>query len=244
MQSWGESSKFNVRGTLPFPTYSGLLGLFSAALGYGRDDAAGREWLRLLDVKVRVDQHGQTLRDYHTIGSSPTREFVTPTGGGKPWKLAGAGYPTNLTERYYLTNAIFTVFITGSSEHVTKLRSALQAPVWQLSLGRKACIPDYPLVLGTSTEPAVELVETVPVFSVGEKNVKTVRLDVHYLTSKPDKNLRFVLHGDNPLGAHPQDGYGQRARWVDKVGVNAPIVTSHEVFLTWVTNYFETEAKK
>ena len=38
MQSWGEHSMFGERDTLPYPSRSGLIGMFAAAQGVRRGD--------------------------------------------------------------------------------------------------------------------------------------------------------------------------------------------------------------
>ena len=78
LQSWGEHARFTRRDSLPYPTYSGLLGLARAALGHdrmGRDARTGlsidERWLRRLTMAIRIDQPGRTLVDYHTVNPPP-----------------------------------------------------------------------------------------------------------------------------------------------------------------------------
>ena len=84
LQSWGVDSKFETRGTLDFPTKSGVIGLLAAALGYSRDEPLDR--LNKLKFGVRVDKEGVRLHDYHT---------------------AKGKKDTYVTHRYYLSDAVF-----------------------------------------------------------------------------------------------------------------------------------------
>jgi len=94
MQSWGVSSRFEVRDTAQEPTKSGVIGLLCAALGRARsepiDDVAA------MTMAVRVDQAGRVERDYHTAGSS-----------GHVMKTGALKLDSILSSRYYLADAAF-----------------------------------------------------------------------------------------------------------------------------------------
>ena len=245
LQAWGEESKFNVRGTLPYPSYSGLLGLCRAALGHGRHSDDGFSELRQLAFVVRSDARGSLLRDYHSV--NPPRaglgEYTVPNGSGKPWSIGG-GPSTLLTERYYLTNAAFTVLITGAEDRVERLAKALRGPTWHISLGRKACVPDFPLVLGTTSEPIEHLLASIPIIDVdtrltdGENALRPV--EVHWLTGKPTPDAPDVVHWDDPQGGHPHDGYRMHTRWINRTDYTAQVVTSRHDLLAWASDNLVT----
>src|SRR5213078_511891 len=115
------------------------------------------------------------------------------------------------TWRTYLTDAAFTWLVEGHHTDITRLATALDEPYWQLSLGRKACLPDQPLVLGTTDRPLRDCAEHVPATGHDARRL------LHQLTgpsgaaaTAPDG--RPVMHADAPLGPHPHDGYGYLTR--------------------------------
>jgi CRISPR system Cascade subunit CasD len=252
LQSWGEHAKFTRRGTLPYPTYAGLLGLARAALGHGRDNrhaATGEpvdeQWLRDLQMAIRIDQPGTALVDYHTVNPPPVDQYhwltatdrrqlaTVPMGNGRPWIIQMqrgnkkvAEQQTLQTWRTYLTDAAFTWFIEGNSAYITRLATALTQPHWQLSLGRKSCLPDQPLVLGTSTDTLRTCADRAP--TTGPAGRRTL-----HLFHTPDTDIadvRTITHADLPLGPHPHDGYGYLTRAVTYA---TPPNTHRRALLDW-----------
>jgi len=156
MQSWGEHSVFGERDTLPYPSRSGLVGMFAAAQGVRRGDPLDR--YAELDLTVRVDRAGVRLSDFHTIGGGLPRERTVPTAEGK---RRPEGQTTIVTRRSYLADAVFTVAVTGPG--ADEVADALAAPHWQPYLGRRAFVPDPLLVLRRRVaDPVRELVQAVP----------------------------------------------------------------------------------
>lgn len=153
LQAWGHDSRFGRRDTLDFPTKSGVLGLLCCALGAGGEQ---REWLaRLADLDMQLiaytpaGKQGEAvprlplLRDFHMVGSGyddadPWQTLLIPkTSEGK--KAVGGG--TKMTYRYYLQDMAFAVVLQVPADEAETLAAALQDPVWDLYLGRKACVP-------------------------------------------------------------------------------------------------------
>lgn len=140
MQSWGIESRFSIRDTGREPSKSGIVGLLCAALGRPRhlpvDDLAA------LRMGVRVDREGALKVDYHTAGGGTlagARYGVAKASGARP--------ETVVSHRYYLADADFLVALEGDQALLLQLDAALAAPVWQLSLGRKAFVPGLPVRL-------------------------------------------------------------------------------------------------
>ncbi|BAW81081.1 CRISPR-associated protein Cas5 [Candidatus Nitrosoglobus terrae] len=149
LQAWGHDSKFGHRDSLHFPTKSGVLGLICCALGIGGEQ---RDWLAAwvdLDMQLvayvpRDAQDRQPLlRDFHMVGSGyddqdPWQTLLIPkkSDGGK---AVGGG--TKMTYRYYLQDMAYAVALQVPAARVTDIIAALQAPVWDLYLGRKNCVP-------------------------------------------------------------------------------------------------------
>ncbi|WP_371177250.1 type I-E CRISPR-associated protein Cas5/CasD [Buchananella felis] len=120
LQSWGVKSRFAVRGTELAPTKSGIIGMLAAALGRRRTDPL--EDLLQLRFGVRKDQPGRLLRDFHTAHDRK--------GGSMP-----------LSERYYLSDAVFLAGIEGELELLRGLHEAVRNPQFPLYLGRRSCPP-------------------------------------------------------------------------------------------------------
>jgi len=164
MQSWGTQSRFTVRDTGLEPSKSGVLGVLCAALGIDREDDAGLQPLTLLRMGVRADREGVLRVDYHTA---------------KDVRMAnGKTKDTELSNRYYLANAVFLVGLESEDfPLLERIHAALQNPVWALFLGRKAFVPGEPIRLedglrqGETLEVALK---TYPALCPPEKD--TLRL--------------------------------------------------------------------
>ncbi len=152
LQSWGHDSRFYRRESLPFPTRSGVLGLLCAALGRGGEQ---REWLAKMQGHTqdiisynRKPHFGEALReiqlrDFQMVGSGydqsdPWQKMLTPkkADGTSP---VGAG--TKITHRAYLQDACFACILSVPPEEIAEICEALCRPAWELSLGRKCCVP-------------------------------------------------------------------------------------------------------
>jgi CRISPR system Cascade subunit CasD len=153
LQSWGHDSKFGRRDTLNFPTKSGVLGLVCCSMGQGGEQ---KEFLaEFAPLKqtvlsfVRKNYNGiktdrePLLRDFHMVGSGYddkdlwTTLLIPKTAEGK--KAVGGG--AKMTYRYYLQDAYFAVVLEVPTDKSDLIANALQAPVWDLFLGRKSCVP-------------------------------------------------------------------------------------------------------
>lgn len=128
MQSWGDSSRFNHRGTRREPTKSGVVGLLAAASGRRR--TAAIEDLAELRFGVRTDQVGTVERDFQT-------EIDWRTHKSKA-----------LTYRDYLTDAVFLAAVEGPRDVLELLDEAIKAPKFPLYLGRRAFQPTGQVTLG------------------------------------------------------------------------------------------------
>ena len=147
MQSWGTDTRFDIRFTGREPSKSGVIGVLCAALGKPREERPDDGFPPLvalsgLRLGVRVDRPGRIEVDYQTAGGS--HHVGAPQGVinamGKDWS-------TVQSRRYYLADADFLVGLEGDDALLRWLDGALAAPVWQLSLGRKAFVPGEPVRL-------------------------------------------------------------------------------------------------
>ncbi|MGW5609444.1 type I-E CRISPR-associated protein Cas5/CasD [Streptomyces sp. NPDC003753] len=127
LQSWGASARFARRGTENAPTKSGVVGLLAAALGLDRDADQQLAELAALRFGVRIDQPGTRIRDFQTAHHLDTDEAMP------------------LSERFYLTDAVFVAAVEGEDALVDRLAAALLAPAYLPYLGRRSCPPGRPL---------------------------------------------------------------------------------------------------
>jgi CRISPR system Cascade subunit CasD len=171
MQAWGYLSFFDRRNSLHYPTRSALLGMFCAAAGIDRSDIAGLQRWDSLRLEVRayrkrrarirfqqgqphVDQDIRLSHrrwfDYHTIGGgydmSQDRYCIPFSASGKP-------RGTVVTYREFLADACFVVLVSlrnpqGDHQLLDELCRCLCAPRWGVWLGRKCCIPSFPICHG------------------------------------------------------------------------------------------------
>lgn len=149
MQSWGISSHFTSRDTTREPTKSGVIGLICAALGRPRDaDIAD---LADLIMGVRVDREGILQKDFHVAQN-------VMQASGKKTK------DTEISDRYYLSDAVFLVGLEGPRSLLEQIQSALKSPRWSLYLGRKAFPPGKSVWLqdGLRNQPLLEALKAFP----------------------------------------------------------------------------------
>ena len=136
LQSWGERSKWDNRDSALMPTKSGVLGIIACCMGVSRDDSRLLELHEKLRIAVRADMPGRLGVDYHTVSSESLMNAEGKTQDR-----------TIVSFRQYLQDASFLVIIAAEDndllEHVSY---ALRHPKWVAYLGRKSCVPTYPLI--------------------------------------------------------------------------------------------------
>jgi CRISPR system Cascade subunit CasD len=149
MQAWSIAA-FADRPTLPFPTKSSIIGLLANADGRRREDRI--DDLVSLVAAVRADEAGRVLTDFQVAGSDGWRsaDGRLHTGTGK------------IRRKGFLSDAVFTVALTGSDEVVERSAAAVARPARPLFLGRRCCPPAAPLLIGVCALPALVALRTVP----------------------------------------------------------------------------------
>ncbi len=129
LQSWGVASRFARRETQQYPSKSGVIGMIAAARGRRRIDPIEEELVDLA-FGVRIDQQGTLIRDFQVAVSLDGR----------------TKYP--LSQRYYLSDAVFVAAIHGDRDLLEGIAEALRRPEFPLYLGRRSCPVTSSLVLG------------------------------------------------------------------------------------------------
>ncbi|GGN66268.1 type I-E CRISPR-associated protein Cas5/CasD [Nocardia rhizosphaerihabitans] len=210
MQSWGTRSHWNIRETLPHPSRSGLIGLLGAALGHDRCKPLHR--FSTLEFTIRVDRRGQSIADFHTVGGGRPREQTPPTAGGG---RRAEGKSTIISERYYLSDAAFTVAVSSVDEElVTDLEAALHAPTFGVHLGRRSCPPAGPLLIIRDSDPATALFDRVPLARERPRDAPSV--SVEFITEHPPEDaapVRRYTHPAQPLSFAGPRAYEPHTTW-------------------------------
>lgn len=216
MQSWGTSSRLQLRRTDPCPSKSGVLGILLCAMGVRRQDSAqALNSLTALLVGVRVDRAGTLNWDYQTVGA----KVGIRSAEGKIKKTASSGeYETLLSRRQYLYDASFLVALQGDDHMIAACVSALGNPVWPIYLGRKCCIPAEPVYAGTgSFDTLTAALKSIPwrarIDAIDRKDRNATRtLDIHFehpQGSPPPENARLVHDAPQVFGFN-----SHAPRWV------------------------------
>lgn len=159
MQSWGTSSRFEVRATDKYPSKSGFGGFVGAAKGVSKDPEFFSKF-NALKFGVRIDWPGEELMsDYQIVAGDPYASIIVRQKSGKYAKeyvsfykklssKRGSMHIRNglQTHREYLVNAFFTVGLQGNEGFLLEIAEAIKNPCWFLYLGRKACPLGMPVV--------------------------------------------------------------------------------------------------
>lgn len=182
LQAWGIQSRFGVRDTGREPSKSGVIGLLCAALG--RPRSASIDDLAALRFGLRVEREGRLAMDYQTAHN------VLQAGGGIK--------PTDISRRYFLTDAIFLAGLESENiDLLQALDAALRNPVWPLYLGRKAFAPAAPVWLPGNLHRSQTLELTLAAYpylgrgSPPEK-LRLVLEDPRGSLVRPDQPLSFA----------------------------------------------------
>lgn len=238
LQSWGDHSTFSTRDTRAYPTRSALIGLIASALGRHRGESISD--LAALAFTIRVDRAGAVLRDFHTVGGGLARDQTVPTAEGS---RRGAGLGTIVSHRYYLTDAAFTVAMTGPQPLVKTIADALDRPAWAPYLGRRSCPAEAPLLLRvTPGDPVDALYQSVPMARRRPATGDTVPVDF-VLESPPTgrENASQLTVNDVPLDFHThRRRYLSRSLWITRQSLPANLcVGLGHCYLNALATYLE-----
>lgn len=236
LQSWGSRSKFNRRDTDTEPTKSGVVGLLAAAEGRRRGDPI--EDLVGLRLGVRIDHPGTILRDYHTVSDYRGLPLLAAEVG-RDGRQKRTSYPTKVTDRYYVQDAVYVAVLGGDQNLLLGLADAIRAPRFPLALGRRSCVPTQPILVepedGGPLWPGdvEQVLETVP-WQVAEPARRTKERFVS-LPITVDRADGEDLRADVPVTFHQPDRAFMTRRvhhdWVQiPTGVEGADRTSHDPF--------------
>ncbi|WP_432617754.1 type I-E CRISPR-associated protein Cas5/CasD [Butyricicoccus sp.] len=156
LQSWGTDAKWDIRDTGDMPTKSGIVGLLACAMGLERGNPEIAAMSDAMTLAVREDRAGTRLVDFHTVTGNPLMNAA-----GKRRSLGD----TFISQRQYLQDASFLVFIDCADDWRERMIYALQHPKWCLYLGRKSCVPSRPVLVGVTEEytDIAQALQTYPI---------------------------------------------------------------------------------
>ncbi|WP_240611313.1 type I-E CRISPR-associated protein Cas5/CasD [Actinobaculum sp. 313] len=138
--------------------------MLAAAEGRRRTDPV--EDLIMLRFGVRIDQPGAVTRDFHTARTLDGKKSMP------------------LSNRYYLSDAVFLAGIEGHRDVLERLDFALRHPRFPLYLGRRSCPPTLPVSLGLREGELLEVLRTEPWHASETYLRRTSESDVEILVDK------------------------------------------------------------
>jgi CRISPR system Cascade subunit CasD len=188
--SYGTHAAFRYRTTAPHPTRSALIGMFAAAAGRSRETALaphthlpGAPRYTDLRLTIRIDRPGQAHTDYHTAGGGRPHKAGLRTSAG-PYRPAEKS--THISHRCYLTGAVFTIAVRGPAPLLEDIAEHLNHPRFNPYLGRRVCLPDEPLVLGSPVnDPLAHLRRHVPLTTGQPPHPDQDTLPIDFLWEEP-----------------------------------------------------------
>jgi CRISPR system Cascade subunit CasD len=180
MQSWGNHARGANgahRTTHSRPTKSGVIGLVANALGRNYTDCIND--LTALGFGVRADVPGRLEVDYHTAGAGTfpllpgeayrnrkwsrrlrsgrmmldESEYVAPanvTWDPNSASLVADAGNVVVTHDWYLADASFLAVLSGPSDLIDGIAAGLAKPWRPMYLGRRAYLPNWPVLAGTA----------------------------------------------------------------------------------------------
>jgi CRISPR system Cascade subunit CasD len=224
MQSWGTSSRLQLRRTDAYPSKSGVLGLLLCAKGVPRRDSE-RELLELapLQMGVRVDRSGTLDWDYHTAGA---KDGIRQAQGGIKYIPNTDTEETQLSRRQYLYDASFLVSLRGDPGTVERCAEHLRNPTWPIFLGRKCCVPGEPVFVKTASfETLTQALASIPwrprTNAIDRQDWGTTRILDTYIehpSGSPDPTARLRYDVPKVFGF-----WSYSARWVLKSEVTVDV---------------------
>lgn len=185
LQSWGEATAWDRRGTANFPTKSAITGLLGCAMGLARESAELPRMAQEMTIGIRADRSGTILSDYQTIHGMPGIRKANGDERDDPI----------VSPHFYLQDAAFLVLIETTEPWRQRIAAALDDPKWCLYLGRKNCVPSRPVWDGIHSEYA-DLEDALHRYPAAERADRYMSYEIEYSCS----NTGALTRPDLPLG--------------------------------------------
>ena len=185
LQSWGEATAWDQRGTANFPTKSAIVGLLGCAMGLERESPELPELAREMTIGIRADRPGTVLSDYQTIHGMP--EIIKANGEVRVDPIE--------SPHFYLQDADFLVVIETTERWRKRIEEALADPKWCLYLGRKNCVPSRPVWDGMHREYS-DLEDALRRYPAAERADRNMSYEIEYSCA----DTGSLTRPDMPLG--------------------------------------------
>lgn len=215
LAAWGDVAVGETRPTADHPSKSAVLGLIAAAMGIRRDEEEKLGRLQTdFGFGVRVDAHGELLRDYHTAQVPPEKRKVKYYT--RRDEIKSDGLYTILSSRDYRTDSCYSVVMwskgADSIYPLAQIEQALRQPQLPLYLGRKSCPISLPL--NPKLSEAESLKAAFDGYSVDPENWIAPLLGKHQIL-----NYYWELLNEDEAGLKAsmrhsrRDQFSSRKRW-------------------------------
>jgi CRISPR system Cascade subunit CasD len=144
LQAWGTPGAAEIRRSHNMPQKRAVLGLIRAAKGLARAET----WpeLEALDFQVLVLKRPRRMWDFGTMANAVSADgtFIHRQG---------------TQQKEYLADAAFLVALEGATALIHEVQVALEHPVFLIGLGRRDCVPSYPILWEAIDLPPGEALE-------------------------------------------------------------------------------------
>jgi CRISPR system Cascade subunit CasD len=170
----------------PYPALSMITGLLANALGFERSEAERHQRLQqAISYAAREDVPGEKVEDYQTAdlglphmqAKSKKESVAWTTWGHLDQRGSGNTDTTNIRNREYWADAVYTVALYVESLSAEDVEEAFKRPERPLFIGRKPCLPAERLLQMTVDAPspkeALQLPSTIPTDENGKRVVPT-----------------------------------------------------------------------
>lgn len=208
LMAFGGETIDNLGVIRDFPAQSMLTGLIANALGWRREDAHAHDRLQSrLVFGVRLDRPGSRFTEFQTAALRKDDQGWTTygmpegrTGGDGTYKGQHLRYRDHLADAAVLVALRLQPALETPT--LDDVASALTRPLRPLFLGRKACAPTAPLVIGQveapdilsalrTARPLVAVVSMRAQWPVGEGEL----LGSHRIDICDERNWSSGVHG-------------------------------------------------
>ena len=142
LSSWSEAGS-QYRPTDAVPTWSALVGIVGASMGWGRGAKELVNFAREFAPAIQVKRTGNSLMDFQTIQSPSKNAFKrqAPRTRIQELNIDKDKVNTSITRREYIQDADYRIVLLRLAGFIDTgvVCNALQNPVYPLYAGRRSC---------------------------------------------------------------------------------------------------------
>lgn len=153
LAGWGTSAATSSdKDTADYPQKSHIVGILSAALGYGVGDPRIKQLSDKIEMKILYDysDKGELQPDFNPVGGDPSDYYDLNGMPEKIWQRDADGKvkkDASLVTKWYRANSRYNVKISSNDEELIEdLIYAVNHPYYPMYLGRKCCSGDIHVI--------------------------------------------------------------------------------------------------